>query len=198
MKALIKFTAIIGIAVLLVGCTEKKDDLSYETFRNDFFEFASNFKPEGFYDISDDMYTSVTASYPENKLNDKKVDAVNDDLTYPYRYETYYMSEDDIILVKVNFIYYPQSKEKGFITLYSIGQNLNANIEEEYREIERPEITEFLISFDGYIVLLHFIDLDLEYRERNNLGEDHLLRPRIRNSFYEQFENELLKIIENR
>jgi hypothetical protein len=65
MKALIKFTAVIGIAVLLVGCTEKKDDLSYETFRNDFFEFAFNFKPEGFYDISDDMYTSVTEHHTQ-------------------------------------------------------------------------------------------------------------------------------------
>ncbi len=197
MKTFIKLTALVFITLLLNGCAEKSEELPYEIFRSDFFEFTSSFEPEGFLDISGDGYTSVTASFPENKLNDKKADAVNDDINYPYRYETYYMSEDNTTLVKVNFIYFPQSKESGFITLYTMGQKLNTNFKEEYKDIKRPEITEYLISFDGYIVLLHFIGVDSE----NNIkisNEDYSAGPSIRISFYTQFEDELLKIIENR
>jgi hypothetical protein len=78
-----------------------------------------------------------------------------------------------------------------------MGQNLNTNFKEEYKDIKRPEITEYLISFDGYIVLLHFISVDSE----NNIkisNEDYSAGPSIRISFYTQFEDELLKIIENR
>jgi hypothetical protein len=197
MKTFIKLTTLVFITLLLNGCAEKNEELPYEIFRSDFFEFTSNFEPEGFLDISGDGYTSVTASFPENKLNNKKVDAVNDDINYPYRYETYYMSEDNTTLVKVNFIYFPQSKESGFITLYTMGQKLNTNFKEEYKDIKRPEITEYLISFDGYIVLLHFIGVELE-NNSNISNEDYSAGPSIRSSFYTQFEDALLKIIENR
>ena len=106
-------------------------------------------------------------------------------------------SEDNTTLVKVNFIYFPQSKENGFITLYTMGQNLNTNFKEDYKDIKRPEITEYLISFDGYIVLLHFIGVNPE-NYINISNEDYSVGPSIRISFYTQFENALLKIIENR
>jgi len=196
MKVLTKTLMIILLLATMSGCNNKEiEHLSYEVYKNEFFECISDFNPKEYTDITKDTYTIVAASYPNNNLGKEKIDALNDNIQFPYRYETYYLSDDETILVYINFIYYPQSKKNQFLTIYSIGNKINSNIDKEYQTIQRPLINEYIIAINGYLVEIDFIDVSQDKNEESEYISHFSLQCA---DFYNQFENTLLAIVENR
>jgi len=183
----------IGVFVLflflLVGCAKDDTSLAYDDYQKIFFDFVASFEPIDFIDISNEDYVSVTSSLPENTLNSNKIDALDDNIKQPLRYETYYLSSDKSILVHVNFIYSPENKDMKILSLYSTNNNNNSNISAEYQSIIRPTIINYLVSMNGYIVNLEFVDVSQRYVDEKY--SDFALKC---SSFYTQIEQCLLEI----
>jgi hypothetical protein len=198
MKILMKISLLAFLIIVIVGCNGRKDEvLSYEAYRDEFFRFNSEFNPDGYIDITGDTYTSVTASFPSNNLGGGKIDALDDDIQFPYRYETYYVSEDDTILVYVNYIYHPENTENKFLTIYGVSNNINSNISEEYQTLLRPLLKEYLISVNGYLVDIKFIGIS-QKANQEYVTEKYSEFSLKCVDFYSQFEDTLLAIIEKR
>lgn len=200
MKRLTKFASVLFITFLLLGCNNsdipsttnnvKNTPLSYDKFKNKIKSIKQNYRSKDFISISPEEFTITTTSFPNHKIDKRQIDAVNDDIRTPTRYETFYKSIHNNLLIKVNFIYFPESKKSKFITVNSISPTKNSNIADKYDKVKRPLMDEYLLSFDGYLVLLNFISIN----QSNKLGFKELNTAFISSEvkFYDEFEKTLL------
>jgi hypothetical protein len=94
--------------------------------------------------------------------------------------------------VKVNFIYYPESKQSQFVTINSISPIINANIQEKHQKTPRPLMDEYLISANGYLVLINFIDTNSTAEGNSEKYNDQFIESTL--AFYNQFEEALLAV----
>ncbi|WP_064199069.1 hypothetical protein [Brevibacillus brevis] len=194
---------LVTFSILVTGCnsvvgnstvsTDPKESvsLSYDVFKEEFKSFKTDFKPEDFMSISPEYITVKTTSFPENKIDSREADVLNESVSFPIRYETYYKAKDSNFLAKVNFIYYPESKKKQFVTINEISPNNDPNIIDSHKDVSRPYLQEYLITMEGYIVLVNFVDttpnnIDTELHSKKFI--DRQL------SFYKQLEAKLLEI----
>lgn len=182
---------LLSVFTVLLGCSNQKAAISpmdYEEFKNKFLQFKAQFQPEDFSLISPESLTIITTSFPENHIDHRQADVIDGSSENPARYEIYYKSNETDLLVKVNFIYFPESKQNQFLTINSISPLEHGNIAEEYKDLSRPFIDEYLLAFDGYLVLINFIDTNIS---RNEKYSDEWIPATL--SFYSQFEKALLK-----
>jgi hypothetical protein len=135
----------------------------------------------------------VTTSFPQNRLDTRQADVINNNIECPARYETFYKSDDTSLLVKVNFIYYPGSKQTQFITIHSISPMANANIKGDYQKTHRPLIDEYLISANGCLILINFLDTNPSADSTSETYNDEFIQSTL--SFYSQFEDALLAVM---
>ncbi|WP_047155413.1 hypothetical protein [Aneurinibacillus tyrosinisolvens] len=219
MKTKIIFLCISAVA-LLVGCSSEKDSissgksslstesktvatgksslptesksLSYEDFKSQFLKFKIQFKPEKFSNISPEVLSILTTSFPKTNLDNRQTDIINNSMESPARYELFYKSNEPGLLVKVNFIYFPSSKENQFTTINSISPTRNTNIVEKQQKIVRPLLDEYLLSLNGYLVLINFIDTSNPTNHKSEKYNTKFIASTL--TFYSQFEKELLAI----
>ncbi|MBO8162353.1 MAG: hypothetical protein H0Z34_01390 [Brevibacillus sp.] len=191
-----KMLLFIVVMLWITGCanetTTKSRILAYDDFKKTFSTFKEKFDPGQFDKISPEHLAIITASFPENNLDARGADIIDHSVEFPARYEAYYKSENSSLLVKVNFIYFPTSKEKQFVTINSISPVQNSNILEDYRKIPRPFFDEYLLSMEGYLVLINFIDINKVADGMNDQYQKSFIEDTL--VFYEQFEKSLLQI----
>lgn len=132
-----------------------------------------------------------TTSFPNQKIDNKKMDALNDDVRFPTRYEVYYKSKRSNVLAKVNFIFMPGNEVSSFLTINSIDQLENPNIVEQYADLKRPLFDEYIISQPGCLIVLNFVDLS---NEDDNYGKKHRAFIEETTKFYSEFEAVLLEV----
>lgn len=205
MRKFTKNVTILILMFLLVGCNQTdidntsttKDSLTKDTIEQSYHSFKSkvekikeDFTSEAFIHISPEKFMITTTSFPKNQLDNRKIDAINDNIELPTRYETYYKSKDNHLLVKVNFIYYPESRKNGFVAINSISPTQHSNFSEGNDNIKRPLIDEYILSLDGYLVLINFIDVNLSNKEINESYYSSFISLTLK--FYNDFEKALL------
>ncbi|ATF13598.1 hypothetical protein A616_16915 [Brevibacillus brevis X23] len=197
------FVSLVAVAILMIGCnsenkvntvtSEHKESvpLSYDAFKEEFKSFKTAFKPENFLSISPEYLTIKTTSFPENKIDSREADVLNDSVSFPIRYETYYKDKDSNFFVKINFIYFPESRKKQFVTINEISPNDDPNIIDSHKDVPRPYLNEYLITMEGYIVLVNFVDTAPNSKEIESNSQKFIERQL---SFYKQLEAKLLEV----
>lgn len=196
-KYIVVAIILLSISVAAFQINSHDQSFSYDNFSKLFKTFKKNFTPTEFTLISpQDTLLVTTASLPNTKIDERKTDALKDDLKKPTRYELYYKDKNSNLLVKVNFIFNTESRSEKFLGIHAIGPDRNSNIISKYENIPRPLFDEFLINLNGYIVLINFIQADVKIDENEfNIQKD--LFYQSVNSFYSEFEEYLLKTEEN-
>ena len=193
----------VTITFLVTGCnsgsesstvtasTKEAVSLSYDDFKEEFKSFKTGFKPENFTSISPEHITVKTTSFPENRIDSREADVINDSVSFPIRYETYYRDKDSNFLAKVNFIYFPESKKKQFVTINEISPNDDPNIIDSHKDIPRPYLNEYLIMMEGYMVLVNFIDVTQNTKNVESNSKEFI---DTQLNFYKQLEAKLLEV----
>lgn len=195
--------SLVSVVILMVGCysenkvntvaTDNKESvsLSYDEFKEEFKSFKTAFKPEQFLNISPEYITIKTTSFPENKIDSREADVLNNSVSFPTRYEAYYKDKDSNFLAKVNFIYFPESKKKQFVTINEISPNDDPNIIASHKDVPRPYLNEYLVTMEGYIVLVNFVDTAPSNKDTELYSQKFIDRQL---SFYKQLEAKLLEV----
>jgi len=188
---------LIIIVIISAGCSQKSEHqaltFSYEEFKDKYLEIKTQFSPKNFINISPQDLVVRTTSFPEQKIDDNQIDALNNDVQCPLRYENYYKSNNSGLLVKVNLIYQPEIKNPSFNTINSINQLDNPNILDQYSDLKRPLFDEYIISQTGFLVVLNFLDISNEFDEDYDLKYKKFNEEQL--DFYGQFEDILLSVI---
>ncbi|QTH42045.1 hypothetical protein J4772_31815 [Cohnella sp. LGH] len=206
MEIIKKKTLLIILLLILTGCSTGVDNpenstFTYEKFKSIFSEFKESFNPSPNYIlVSPDNLVVKTTSFPNNRIDDRAADVINDSVEFPARYEVYYKSLTSDLLIKVNFIYMPtlsDNESTSFLTINSINDLDNTNIKEGYQDIDRPMMDEYYITVQKILITINFIDNSedkIQEDRKEKLNE--FIKQEV--SFYELFEKELLKIINNK
>lgn len=191
------FLLILSILILGTGCTQVANrnygDLPYEDFRKIFMDFKENFQTDDFISLSSpDMINIVTTSFPQNKIDTRQADIIDNRIENPARYEIYFVSKEKDLLIKLNFIYFPESKSSSFVSVHSVLNKFNSKNAEGNVDDQKSIMDEFIISQNGYLIIINFIDIsnidDNDYdTHRQDLVNKSL-------NFYKAFENTLLKV----
>ncbi len=192
------FSMFLVILIFATACSSNpstksttKDIDKYEQFMNAFVNFKKNFSSQNFVSISQEDVNIKTTSFPEHHFGTSKADAIDNNVMKPIRLETYYKSNLSPLLVKVDFIYMPNAIEDSFITISTISNKDNTNIEEQYQNIERPLLDDYYLTMNGMLIVIKFFDTsatsDQETYDNkyNAFIEQELL-------FYQDFEKAIL------
>ncbi len=192
---------VIVFLLFLIGCSSKvtqtsnfengQEQYTYEQFENYFLYFKEEFSSSNFVNISPVDLIVQTTSFPANKLVSNKIDALNDNVKYPMRYENYYKSNISNLLVKVNFIFQPDNHTKSFVTINTINHLDNTNIISEYKSTQRPLLDEYIITWNGMLIIINFIDSSSIPEDNYQEKYDDFIEETV--MFYKDFENVLLK-----
>ncbi|RAP74795.1 hypothetical protein [Paenibacillus montanisoli] len=137
---------------------ETGNGISYEQFQDSFLKFKKNFSSSNFISISPEEVNLKTTSLPHHHFGSSKIDAINNDINTPRRLENYYKSNQSSMLIKVDFIYMPNVIEDSFLTISSINNKDNTNIEEKYQTIDRPHLDDYYITMNGMLIVIKFLD----------------------------------------
>jgi len=200
MKIIKNLFLILLCLTLLVACSSKETNnqstreatsLSYENFKDNYIAFEDKFKPKDFLNISSKTLVIKTTSFPDNKIDTRQVDIIDNDTLKPARYELYYRCNDnENIIAKVNFIYFPDSNKSQFVTINSLSPLSKSNISDEYQTISLPIIDDYLMSFNGYLVLINFIDIS-----NDNITDEYYHEFILTTlNFYNEFEKTILSV----
>lgn len=179
------------LLLLVVGCGVKPvQTFTYDSFKSEFLSFVDNFKSKNYTKISPEGLVVETTSFPDNKLDTRQADIIENGSLSPARYAIFYKSNDKNILVKVNFIYFPECNQKQFLTINSLSPLNNVNISEKYKDVKQPLLDEYLISMNGYLILINFVDLNKNVNVTNEYRQSFINSTLL---FYKDFETALLK-----
>lgn len=160
-----KKTIVISILVIVVfffggfflGGRLLKASLSYADYEKIVQKYADSLRPDGYTSINDPLPTKQIMAFPPNiKLESRKIDAVNEDQSKPSKYEYYYLSKDEAVLIKVTVIY-AQMEQKGIISDLVTSPDDNFLMQEKYKNTNRPFLEEMLLSRGNYLVSIEYL-----------------------------------------
>lgn len=191
------FLLILSILILGTGCTQVANrnygDLPYEDFRKIFMDFKENFQTDDFISLSSpDMINIVTTSFPQNKIDTRQADIIDNRIENPARYEIYFVSKEKDLLIKLNFIYFPESKSSSFVSVHSVLNKFNSKNAEGNVDDQKSIMDEFIISQNGYLIIINFVDISNIDDNNYDTHRQDLVNKSL--NFYKAFENTLLKV----
>lgn len=160
----ITFISILVIVVFFFGGyyigTSHVNASSYADYDKIVQKYADGLRPEGYKYLSEPEPTKLIMAFPPNlKLESRKTDTVNDDQSKPSKYEYYYLSKDEAVLVKVTVIY-AQMEQKGIISDLVTSPVDNSTMQEKYTNTNRPFMEEILLSRGNYLVSIQYLLTD--------------------------------------
>lgn len=130
---------------------------SYADYDKTVQKYNDGFQPNGYTPMNDPVPTNQIMAFPPNiKLESRKTDTVNDDQSKPSKYEYYYLSKDEAVLIKVTVIY-AQMEQKGIISDLVTSPADNSTLQEKYTNANRPFMEEMLLSRGNYLVSIQYL-----------------------------------------
>lgn len=195
-----KKTIVISILAIVVfsfgsfylGGRLLKTSFSYADYEKTVQKYADSLRPEGYTCTNDFFPTKQITAFPSNiKLENRKIDAVNEDQSKPSKYEFYYLSKDEAVLVKVTVIY-AQMEQKGIISDLVTSPNDNSLMKEEYKNTNRPFVEEMLLSRGNYLVSIQYLLTDPAKMQKSEEDKRHFLATAVVD-FYPKLEDFIIK-----
>ena len=190
------FISILGIVVFFFGGyyigQSHVSAFSYTDYDKIVQKYADGLRPEGYTCLNDPAPTYQIKAFPSNiKLESRKTDTVNDDQSKPSKYEYYYLSKDEAVLVKVT-VTYAQMEQKGIISDLVTSPVDDSSMQEKYTNISRPFVEEMLLSRGNYLVSIQYLLTDPAKMQKSDKDKRLFLSKTVID-FYPKLENFILK-----
>ena len=195
------FISILGIIVFFFGGlymgerqskTSCVNAFSYTDYDKIVQKYTAGLRPEGYTCINDSVPANEIMAFPSNiKLESRKTDTVNDDQSKPSKYEYYYLSKDEAVLVKVT-VTYAQMEQKGIISDLVTSPAENFTVQEKYTNTNRPFVEEMLLSRGNYLVSIQYLLTDPAKIQKSDKDKSLFLSDTVVD-FYHKFEDFILK-----
>ncbi|GLC89466.1 hypothetical protein [Lysinibacillus piscis] len=137
---------------------EDKPINKYNEFNSDVLMLKEKLSPEGFDKITtgESLNRSLTSFPDYQTLDIRNHDGVDNDSSRPSRYEIFYLSKDETILVRLNLIYAPEFTNTKIVSLQSFSPGRIEFVDTEYQNIVSISSTSYLISYKNGLAQVDF------------------------------------------
>lgn len=131
----------------------------YNEFSSDVLMLTEKLSPEGFDKItSGEILNTSLTSFPDyQKLDLRNHDGVDNDSSRPSRYEIFYLSKDETILVRLNLIYSPEFTNTQILSLQSFSPGRIEFVDNKYQDLLSTSNTSYLVSYKNGLAQIDFL-----------------------------------------